>query len=71
MGRYGSPPPTEEACEDDLSEPESSVWNFTLRMLCELRVPLRWKLPCLLVPADITIFKVFKNQVQFQTTPSV
>lgn len=55
VGLYGSAPPTEDACEEERSEPESSVWNLTLRMLLELRVPLRWKLPCRRVPADIFV----------------
>lgn len=41
VGLYGSPPPTEEAWEDERSEQESSVWNLTLRLLFVLFVPLR------------------------------
>ena len=54
--------PTDEAWEEERSELESSWWNFTLLILLELRVPLLWKLPWRLVPADIAKIKFYPRR---------
>jgi hypothetical protein len=62
VGLYGSPAPMDEAWEDERSEPESSVWNLTLRLLVVLFVPVRWRVPGRRVPADMFV-SCFRNRI--------